>query len=217
MGRITVSTKCWEGDWRTVLERAKTFHFDQLVMNNVEDPKTVEKAAKKLIDRVIIAEEYIKEAKKALDCHPTPNAMPYSISELVEIYLADGLLVHYASDVIPPSPEWITEAIPLLDKYTAVSPFWEADVNDFAKHHPQMLERTDFGFTTPYFSDQAYLIDPSVFRKKVYNHKHSIGDDFPEHGHDDFEKRIAMWLADTNQRRAVLTKYRYFHIDSRNK
>lgn len=211
---MIISTKCWEGDWRVTLERIKyspPYHYGKqlwLVVNNMRTDIS-EEAMACGVTRFINAEAFVDAAEKFYNVHFEPETRGYSISELVELYLADQPLIHYASDVIPPKDDWTKDAKKYLKKYRVVMADWDSE-------GVKREEETDFGFTTIGFSDQCYAINPETF-KPDFNVNHLIGEQYPEHGGEDFEKRVGMWLADTGQKTAVLSNYRFRHIDRRDK
>lgn len=130
-------------------------------------------------------------------------------------------ILWYAGDVIPPERDWTKEAIKLLDKYPIVSPRQNEPYREYvsmakAQGYPQ-LEETDFGFTTVLFSDHAYMAKTSTMNAIDYDSDNQIKDYYPNHGGNSFERRVAQWLANTNQRVAVLRDYTFHHIPKEDK
>lgn len=118
-------------------------------------------------------------------------------------------ILWYSSDVIPPETDWVSEAIPLLEQYPIVSCRWDDDDRHGVK--------TDFGWTDYHFTDQCYIAKADYMRSIDYDTEHPIARDYPQHGGNSFERRVAQWLANQGTPVAFLTNHRYHHIDSRDK
>lgn len=214
--RLIVSTKAWQGDYLEVADRWSSIKcpFETwVVTNNLDDP-----FPEGVFDKVYRAEDYEWESQVMIDLEMGPER-PYTVSEIVELRLAQDVdyLVHFASDVEPPDNwAWVPRGVSLLDTYPIVTPCWEDAEKYLAWHgaHAGLGEvlRTDFGFVDQTFSDQAYLVKPEVLSQKIYNHDHPIKELYPAHGHNSFERRIGQWLADTDQWRAVLKDFTYYHV-----
>lgn len=192
---ILYATKAWRGEWPHALTRHPKA---QLIIANNLDVKFVDIGQ---TDQPYYEPELraIKEAKK----------------------MGAEYILWYASDVIPPEGDWVSEALPLLEKYPIVSPFWEDNYTDYVRMSHQQARghfvETDWGFEDWFFSDQAYLAKVSTMLKIDYDCHHDIAKYYPRHGGDSFEKRVAQWLASTEQSRAVLKGFKYHHISRENK
>ena len=115
----------------------------------------------------------------------------------------------------PPKEDWVTVALPLLEKYPIVSPFWEIGYQEYVetakREEKGGFEETDFGFEEHFFSDQAYFAKVSTMKAIDYNLDHPIKAHYPPHGGNSFECRVAQWLSVTGKKRAVLKDFRYKH------
>lgn len=194
------ATKMWEGEWAEVLERHPD--FDLYVGNNLEPP-TVRKLRKLLGDRFV-------------DLGPTGH--PYYIPEraAADMSLDEDYIVWFAGDVIEPTEDWLKEALPLLEEYPFVSPrLWGENIDE--RDHNGTLDITPWGWTSYYFSDQAWVTKGNTLKKVDYDIKHRIAKGYPVHGGNSFERRVAQWLASTKQPVAWLKKFRAWHIDKREK
>lgn len=110
-------------------------------------------------------------------------------------------ILWYAGDVIPPETDWVSEAIPLLEEYPIVTCSWDNDPPE----------------TTYLFSDQCYIAKAEYMRSIDYNVNHEIKTQYPEHGGNSFERRVAQWLSKQGTPMKVLKGHRFRHIDSREK
>lgn len=153
----------------------------------------------------------IVDIGETADCYYKPE-----LQAILQAHkLGYDYILWYASDVKPPAEDWTEAALPLLDKYPMVSPFWESNFDDYVRMMKQQErcsnEVTDFGFADQFFSDQAYFAKVETMLKIDYDTEHSIRQYYPQHGGNSFECRIAQWLANTNQLRAVLRDFSYRH------
>lgn len=153
------------------------------------------------------------------------QAWPYTAPEMVEMHLANEsrakYWVHYASDVGLSDWEWWKDAMPLLEDYAVVMPFWASEGLDtwvsWAKREPgqKTFETTPWGIETHMFSDQCFMVKLPF--KPNLNCRHPIKQHYPAHGGNSFERRVAQWLARTNQKVAVMGQHHYNHQDNRDK
>lgn len=189
---ILYATKTWAGDIKDVF----SYHPkpDLVIANNL---------GFKLVDMGNTSRPYYAPERRA-------------ITEAKK--MGAKYILWYASDVKPPEKEWINEAIPLLEKYPIVSPFWEDNYVDYARTAQREssvnnggFEETEFGFEEHFFSDQAYIAKVNTMARINYNIDHPIKKYYPQHGGNSFECRVAQWLAHTGKKRAVLKNYRYKH------
>ena len=119
---VTLETKCWEGDWKRILEgdrlrllaerNAYAFSERILMINNVKNLSVVSKCAERAmqqgsITKYVIVEEHAAEALEffSISRESLGIGYPYSIAELVGIFLCrSDFLLHYAGDCMPAPP-----------------------------------------------------------------------------------------------------------------
>lgn len=178
------ATKCWQEDVHIVASRHPNAQL--IVGNNL--------------------------GERFLDIGQTDQ--PYFQPEMEAVKQAAKLdyryILWYASDVIPPEHDWVPEAIKLLSRYPIVAPFFEQNYEDYVRAYKP--RQTKFGFSDQHFSDQAYFAEVETMLNIDYNLTHPIKWDYPRHGGNSFERRVAQWLAVTGKRRAVLKDFQYRHI-----
>ena len=237
---ITFETKCWEGDWKKVIDNYEIklnrnrYEFTKkwLFINNVNDYNTVIKYAHEklidtgIIDRYIIVEMYAKDALKhfnltmdSFTCHEDKNGWSnvngyyYSISELVSAYLCETkYLLHYSGDVIlSGNVDWLSESINLLEYDDTVKVI-----------HPNWEVTTSvemIGFPKdPFklgenFCDQCYLMRSHELKNpEIYKEKNKeSGRIFADYAGETFEKMIGAWLTNHNFKRMIYKWGWYFH------
>lgn len=180
MQNVTYATKVWRGEFVQVLDRHRGVNL--IIANNL---------GKRIVDIGAIDDKYY-------------------LPELEAVKQCDTeYILWYAGDVIPPTTDWVKDALPLLDDYPIVTCRWDDVEPD--------KDRTDFGWTTYLFSDQCYIARAEYMRNIDYETDHPIKKEYPQHGGNSFERRVAQWLASQGTPMAVLTNHRYQHIDSRSK
>lgn len=191
MNEITYMTKLWQGDLDALKRHSQA---DVIIVNNLKP---------KLVQIGNTDDPYFEPEMKAVKACKTKY------------------ILWYSADVVPPNTDWVTEALPLLDEYPIVSPFWEDNYEDYVRmakaQDRGLFDETGFGFADQFFSDQAYIALASVMKKVDYTIDHPIKRWYPEHGGNSFERRVAQWLAHSNQKRAVLRNHRYRHITKEHK
>lgn len=132
---------------------------------------------------------------------------PYFTPELEAVKRCETkYILWYSADVIPPETDWISEAIPLLEKYPIVTCLWEDNPDT------EWLTETDFGWENYFFSDQCYIAKTKTMKETNYDLDHPIKLKYPKHGGNSFERRIAQWLAYNQTPMAVLKNHQYRHI-----
>lgn len=114
----------------------------------------------------------------------------------------------YSADVIPPETDWVTEALFLLETYPIVTCRWDG----LAPEQQAYVDITDFGWTTFHFSDQCFVTKTDYIKNIDYETKHPIAEDYPKHGGNSFERRVAQYLANQGTPSAVLGNHQYKHI-----
>lgn len=203
MKDITYATKCWAGDW----DRIFTYHPDaDIVYGNNMEPEQIEQAKKNYGKKFV----YIGETDA-----------PYYYPERYAVdHTKTKYILWYAGDVVPPYDDWLRPALLLLESYPIVSPYWGGNWAEYvqgSKREENGFEETDWGCLTHFFSDQAYVAKTKTMQGIDYNVQHEIGGKYPAHGGESFEKRVAMWLAATGNKRATLREYTYRHTPREHK
>lgn len=197
-----MATKCWEGDWRKMIaggfdRKAEScqYPFDNktLIINNGD----VQWSAFPM-DIQIWPNEFFREP--VLKFFELKEANVYALGELAAVYHAGGYdyLCYVQGDcLISPASDWVTPAIKTLEEnphISVVSP--ASDCNTW--HDPKT-------HLDQFFSDHAFLIRVSEFRKPIYDTEGVIPE-FPPHGGQSFEHMAAKYLRKAG-------KYRYIMED----
>lgn len=228
---ITFETKCWEADWRILLntnylkKQIDNCNYDftekVLFINNVECMENVRAAAEnavsnKIIDRFYIVEDYAKEALSYfnIEYDSFRGGYYYSIAELVSLYLCKtDYLFHFSSDTRftrRDKSNFIANSINLLEDcedIAAVNPVWNYQ---FRGVYKEALEnRGDFSLSYG-FTDQCYLIRTKEFKKQIYNEYNQLSEHYPKHGGESFEKRVYSYMRNHHRLRATYRKLSYF-------
>jgi hypothetical protein len=227
---VTLETKCWEGDWKRILEgewlrqlgqrNAYPFSEKILMINNVKDYSTVSEHAERAVQRGWISkhinvEEY---ADQALDFFSVSReslgiGYPYSIAELVGIFLCrSDFLLHYAGDCMPAAAsDWVSRAVRLmsLDPRVKVCNLYPGEDPD-RENHGSVDEPDDF-YLGNGFSDQCYLVRAEEFRQRIYHESHPASARYPRYGGELFEKRIDSWMQNNGHLRATYKYAHYLH------
>ncbi len=228
---VTLETKCWEHDWRHILEgewlrllgERNVYPFSEkiLMINNVKDYSVVSKHADRAVQRgwiskYVIVEEY---AAEALDFFLITRksfgvGYPYSIAELVAIFLCrSDFLLHYAGDCIPATTcDWVSGAVLLMSQ----DPRVKVCNLDWDERHSEakstaIEETDDFHISYGGFSDQCYLVRVEEFRQRIYNESHPDSARYPRYGGELFEKRIDSWMRNHRHLRATFKHAHYLH------
>lgn len=116
-------------------------------------------------------------------------------------------ILWYSGDVIPPTTDWVAEALPYLDKYPIVTCMDKLSV------FPGGIEEN---FETYHFSDQCYIAKAKYMWNIDYDTTHRIAIDYPEHGGNSFERRVAQYLSNQGTPLLVLANHRYEHLIKEN-
>lgn len=232
MHTLTFETKCYENDWKFVLQtsylnnmiaRCKVnFTSKQLIINNVNDIATVcryadIKVKEGIIDKYYIANDYADEALSFFQISKNSfgKGYYYSIAELVGLYLCEtDYHLHFSSDAYmqanPTSP-WIEEAIQLMDthpEYVVATPTWNRKFKEAKK---QSHGEVDNFYISYGFSDQCYLMKTSIFKQPVYNEYNEASACYPKYGGELFEKRVNSYIRNHDLKRLVHKKVYYIH------
>lgn len=227
---VTLSTKCWEGDYRALLTPDGIDDLfapfgpakeRQVILNRIEDVAAAEKMAQELvaaekIDRWIWAEQRWPEVAKHLGISEGwfGAAWPYSVPELCELDAATAeFLLHIAGDVRFRAPEhWLDRALEAFDRRgaTVVTATPPAGTDWVLERGRRMAE--DWS-ETQIFSDQLFLARGSdLLSESVVRSEHSASAKYPKPGGAlTFEARVGGWLAAENRFTLVDLSATYLH------
>lgn len=193
MSKVLFATKCWEKDWQKMLAGG----FDRKV-ESCQYPFD----ASLLIINNGISNEGIDALQEAFFFTSKVKnfSNPYADAELLAVEKAiryDYLCYVQGDCLISPASDWVTPAIKTLEEnphISVVSP--ASDCNTW--HDPKT-------HLDQFFSDHAFLIRVSEFRKPIYDTEGVIPE-FPPHGGQSFEHMAAKYLRKAG-------KYRYIMED----
>lgn len=227
---VTFETKCWERDWKYVLDRDRmtkmiSYHnypFAEriLYINNVEDvPKVAEQAEQRVAEGLLTSYFVVDDHADAtlqffqIDRDSFRGGYYYSIAELVSIYLArTDYVLHTASDTILSRPfDWVTPSLHVMERndiIKAANPMWNPflDGARLESHGEDELFLYSFGF-----SDQCYLVRTRDFRQPIYNEYHPASERYPKYGGELFEKRVDSWMRNHAYQRITYQHGYYIH------
>ncbi|PKH37659.1 hypothetical protein SAMN05192575_101671 [Nocardioides alpinus] len=231
---VTFETKVWEGDYRTILDRARldavishnSWDFTARIVhvNNVDDPDQALSIGRALVadgvlDEVVLVDEHATDALNhfGLTRNDLGRGYVYSISELVSLYLCrTDYLLHLSGDTTPSGRvDWIPSALELLERRPEIAVAnlsWTPDLS--------MVEAESSGrdgeFLLGYgFSDQMYLVRAAEFGQRIYGETHPASERYPEYGGELFEKRVDAWMRNHQRLRATWTSGHYVHENIR--
>lgn len=229
---LTIETKCWEKDWRWVLDDRRLSVLWERVGNvqthrviyinncvNYKEPcRAAEKrAAQNLIDEFYIVDNHATETLKKLKIEKESfqGGYNYSIAELFGIInTKTPYLLHFASDVLPEAslpPDWLSALLQKLsnDNRIAVTNLtWDGKFDE-ARRDSETIEG-DWGIGYG-FSDQMYMVRIDEFRRDIYNLHHPAGDRYPKYGGNLFEKRVDAYMRTNGRKRATWLHGSYRH------
>lgn len=232
METITFETKCYENDWRFLLQtpyldemvaRCETpFTHRQLIINNVNDLSTVcrhadEKVRQGVIDAYYVAADYADEALRffGIDRDSFGRGYYYSIAELVGLYLCrTAYHLHFSSDARMDkggSWQWIERAVTLMEanpSYAVANPTWNRRYKEAARESIGEIEDFYVGYG---FSDQCYLVRSAQFRQPIYNEQNPASARYPAYGGELFEKRVDSYMRNHGLKRLTHKKASYMH------
>jgi hypothetical protein len=229
-GSVTLETKCWEGDWKTllltnhlqVLAEANCFPFAErvLMINNVTDYPRVQAYAQRaveigLISKFIIVKDHAEEALSFFRLTPESlgRGYVYSVAELVSIYLCPTeFLLHFSGDSLPDQPcNWIPQALAAFESDRRVKVANLTWNRRYQEARAESSEETADFYLGYGFSDQCYLIQPSDFRAPIYNEHHPASQRYPAYGGELFEKKVDSWMRNHGHLRATYKHAAYLH------
>jgi hypothetical protein len=210
---VTFETKCYEKDWRFVLERDRltkmiTYHnypFSEriLYINNVKNISRVTERAKQLVGEgiltsYVVVEEYAADALRHFQIEKDSflGGYYYSISELVSLFRArTDYVLHMSGDSMLAEPlNWITPAISKFEKNEVLkvaNPTWNFRYDEARQESHGEDEEFFYGYG---FSDQCYLVRTRDFQQTIYSETHPMSERYPAYGGELFEKRVDAWM-----------------------
>lgn len=227
---VSFFTKCWERDWRRVLDRGGArvqaarclypFAARTVLINNVADRKQLHEAGDHAIlrgdidayafveDEIDRTLDFFRLTRKALG-----KGYVYSICEMTEILLArTPYLVHFAGDVALPGPAgWIRRGVEILQadpQIAVVNPVWNGRLWEA---RAESIEDRGDHYVGYGFSDQAYLVRVVDFRADILRETHPASKRYPSYGGDLFEKRVDSWMRNHDRLRATFKEVMYRH------
>lgn len=225
---VTLSTKCWEGDYRVVLDAAVLADMfgpfgaaarRQVVLNRIEQRADAEARARSLVeaghlDAFAWAEDGWPELAQRLRIPETwfGSGWPYAVPELTELDLATtSVVAHLAGDVrLEPGPPWLPSALSALADAAAVSPVSPSRIELV---RPE-ARRAASGWVDNYdFSDQCFVVRRAdLLRPEVVRAVHPANGRYPKPGGAlTFEARVGSWLRATGNRRRIDVRRGYLH------
>lgn len=227
---VTVSTKTWEGDYRTILTAEGIGDLfgpfgrspvRQVVLNRIEDVAAAEKLAARLVDAGLIdswawAEERWPELSRRLGLPANwfGAATPYSVPELCELGCArTDFLLHIAGDVRFDAPVgWLDRAVgafgnPGASVVTATPPAGPEWVRSRGS------ELSGGWVETQLFSDQLFVARPAeILDSAVLRAENPASAKYPKPGGAlTFEARVGAWLASRGRKTLVDIEVGYLH------
>jgi len=227
---VTLETKCWEHDWRRILEgewlrllaerNAYPFAEKILMINNVRNCPVVSKNAERAIQqgwitKYIIVEEHAAEALDffSISRESLGIGYAYSIAELVGIFLCrSDFHLHYAGDCMPAAAsDWVSCAARLMSQDPRIKVCNLHPGEDPGGEKHDLVEEMDDFYISYGFSDQCYLVRPEEFRQRIYNESHPASARYPRYGGELFEKRVDSWMQNHGHLRATYKHAHYIH------
>jgi hypothetical protein len=227
---VTLETKCWEHDWRHILEgewlrllaerNAHPFSEKILMINNVKNHSVVSKWAERAVQqgwitRYVIVEEHAVEALDffSISRKSLGIGYRYSIAELVGIFLCrSDFLLHYAGDCMPAAAsDWVSRSVSLMSQDPRIKVCNLHPGEDHGGEKPGLVDQTDDFYISYGFSDQCYLVRTENFRQRIYNEFHPASARYPRYGGDLFEKRVDSWMRNNGHLRATFKHAFYIH------
>ena len=226
---VTASTKCWEGDYRTVLtvsgvdrllNRTGPVARRQIVVNRVKDRDGAARMANALvsagtIDEWAWAEDLWPQVAVTLG---VPRrwfgpAWPYSVPELCELFLArTPFVLHQAGDVgFDGEAAWLARAVPVLEGHPEVAVVSVASPSGAEIRDGSPMSNGWSASQT--FSDQFFVARPAeLLHHDVVTASHPDASRFPKIGGAlTFEARVDAWLHTRRRWRWIDTRSRYDH------
>ena len=229
MYNIEFTTSCYEKDWELLLKTDRLqlmveacnyiFSKKKVYINNVKDYDKVADAAEQLIqngliDQYIRVADYEEEVTDFFKINKSEvQGYYYLIQFLTLIYFSEGdYHLNFTADAILTNDvPWIDPAINVLqsnDKIIVANALFDGKI------HQAMRESfaDDPEFYISYgFSDQCFLVDPSVFRADIYNEQNPLSEFYPAQSRHSFEERIYRFMRNHDYHRITHKKAHYLH------
>ncbi len=229
---LTIETKCWEGDWKWVLQpsrfetlRKRCAVFDAkwvLWINNGAEQMAMIDAASHLqrnglIDEWGLVSEHAQSALSHFQIPPESfdGGYHYSIAELVGLYkCATPYLLHFSGDVLPLASgetTWLSTLMTGLrqhPEWAVVNLSWDGKYAEVRRDADHISEPWAIGYG---FSDQMYLVRASEVKSPIYNETNPAGRRYPSYGGNLFEKRVDAYMRNHGRQRATLLTGAYQH------
>jgi hypothetical protein len=227
---VTVSTKAWEGDYRSILTPEGIEDLfgpfgrspaRQVVLNRIEDIAAAEKLAGRLMEDGVIdswawAEIRWPELSRRLGLPANwfGAGTPYSVPELCELASArTRFLLHIAGDVRFSAPAgWLERGVRAFDNpgvsvITATPPAGSEWVRSRGS------ELSGGWVETQLFSDQLFLVRPAeILDGSVLRAEDPASARYPKPGGAlTFEARVGAWLASRGRKTLVDIEVGYLH------
>ena len=228
--KVTFETKCWERDWKLLLDTGRlqdmigrcNYPFAEkiLYVNNVRNSAHVMKAGQRLVAEGVITEAVLVQdlaqealASFAVDKESFRGGYYYSIQELVGIHhCTTEYLLHFSGDTIQTNSEpWIDQAIERMEQdptLIVANPCWDSTG---AQARDQAASEDDVFYYGHGFSDQCYLVRADMFKKPIYNEEHPASMVYPRYGGELFEKRVNSYMRNHGCKRLTSKKAFYQH------
>jgi hypothetical protein len=237
MSKVTFFTQCWEGDWNVIINQGGlekklenlNYHFDKkiLIITNVNNREFVESSVKNLMSKNIIdgyyfTDDYSDKVLSHFDIQKESfnGGYWYSIAPLLSIYLCDtDYMIYQTADslVEKNNIDWISKGIEMLStnpNIKVVNPLWNNDSVNAEKQEVELniqLKNDEWWYGKG-FSDQCFLIQPNVFKERIYNTQNPLANlHYPDYAGDSFEKRIYSYLITNNYYRITNKQTTYYH------
>jgi hypothetical protein len=224
---VEFTTHCYERDWKLILKSrriekmisATKYDFTKktLYINNVNNYAQVAEAAEKLrqnriIDDFIRIDDHADEVMKFFNVKKGTGYY-YLIQNLVQIYLSScNYMLNFTGDsILINNEEWIDTAIKKMqeDERIIVANALYDGRKDQAMR--ESIDADDDFYISYGFSDQCYLINPSFYKKDMYNEKNELSLFYPEHARDSFEERIYRYMRNHKLFRITHKRAIYMH------
>lgn len=237
--KVTFATCCWEKDWRAVLldpEYLRTkqianhdFAFSEklLIINNVLDLDTVQRAAQKKVEEGVLTRVCIaKETEEAVfdffklqksDFIPEEGVSAdwlyyNALGPLTALYLTSSeYLLYLTGDVrLDRKVSWIHRAISRMqsrEKYSVANLVWNDNYREAKKE--SYKREWNFFVAKQGFSDQLFLVRTEEFRRPIYGEIRSDSSHYPRG--DVWEKRVFSYLKNRGLERITYRRGSYTH------